>query len=79
MPQVEKHIRKERAKILRKKGEEKIAQHYQSQIGKRLNVLVEAGNIGRSADFSAVKLENVSEGDLLEVTITSASSNMLYV
>ncbi|MFN5382974.1 MAG: tRNA (N(6)-L-threonylcarbamoyladenosine(37)-C(2))-methylthiotransferase MtaB [Alphaproteobacteria bacterium] len=79
MPQVEKHIRKERAKILRKKGEEKIAQHYQSQIGKRLSVLVEASNIGRSEDFSAVKLENVSEGDLLEVTVTSASSNMLYV
>lgn len=78
MPQVAKQLRKERAKMLREKGEEKVLEHYKSLIGQKLSVLVESGNIGRAEDFSAVKIDTALEGELIEITVRSADNKALY-
>lgn len=78
MPQVEKKIRKERAKILRDYGAQMVAQHYQKQVGKTLEVIVENNNFARAADYSLVKLDqNAQCGELLLAKIESATDEHL--
>ncbi len=55
MPQVEKKIRKERAKKLRELGDIKISEHYERQHNKILSVIIEDQNSARAEDFSHVK------------------------
>lgn len=78
MPQVQKHIRKERAKILREKGAKMVTAHYKKQIGKILEVVVENNNFARAQDFSLVKLSKEAQcGDLIKVKIASANQKYL--
>ena len=55
MPQVEKAVRKERAKILREEGEKELQKFYQRNVGKAMNILVESDNRGHTENFIPVK------------------------
>lgn len=56
MPQVEKAVRKDRARRLREKGDQIVQSYLASQIGANLSVLVEKENLGHSQHFAEVRL-----------------------
>ena len=52
MPQLDKSIIKRRAKRLRQKGDEVLANHMDKIIGREVEILMERGNRGHLADFT---------------------------
>lgn len=78
MPQVEKPIRKQRAKILRELGDKQLENHLNSQIGKTASVISESDGFGRAEDFSLVKIEQeLPKSGVLEVKITNTTDKYL--
>ncbi len=70
MPQVDRAIIKERAARLREVGEAALRRHLETQVGRRLRVLAESREIGRSEQFTAVRLtQAAATGTILEVPI----------
>ena len=61
MPQVKKETIKERAKILRKLGEEQLDKFLKNQIGLESTVLVERVQKGHTEHYAPVCLENIPE------------------
>ena len=59
MPQVDNHIKKHRAKVLRDFGKNAVMNFYQQQIGSEQEVILEKDNYGRSRNFAMVKIENI--------------------
>ncbi|MEM8633821.1 MAG: tRNA (N(6)-L-threonylcarbamoyladenosine(37)-C(2))-methylthiotransferase MtaB [Pseudomonadota bacterium] len=58
MPQVERHVVKERAARLRAAGEKALARHLDAHVDTEANALIERGKAARLADFTAVKLDD---------------------
>ena len=56
MPPVAPDVIRERAARLRAAGSDALRQHLDGQVGRRLTVLAERGGLGRSADFTPVRL-----------------------
>ena len=56
MPLIDRAIVKERAQRLREKGEAALRAHLSAQVGARRLVLTERGGIGRTEQFTAVRL-----------------------
>ncbi len=56
MPQLDRAVIKERAQRLREKGEAALRAFLDAQIGTRRQVLTERGGIGRTEQFTAVRL-----------------------
>ena len=56
MPQVARDVVKERARRLREKGEAALRRHLDGEIGARRRVLTERGGIGRTEQFTPVRL-----------------------
>ena len=78
MPQVEKPIRKQRAKILRELGDKQLRNHLNSQIGKTVSIISESDGFGRAEDFSLVKIEQeLPKSGVLEVKITNCTDKYL--
>lgn len=81
MPQVDKSIRKQRAKLLRQKGEEMLTLHLQKQIGKNFEVIVEDTDLGRLADYTLVKFDDLlvdnSHGKVINVKINGYDDGKL--
>lgn len=77
MPQVEKHIRKERATRLREAGKKQEALFLQSCIGKEFNVLMEHNGVGHTEHFAPVKLDGVAAGELVRVRVSGVEDNKL--
>ncbi len=77
MPQVEKSIRKSRAALLRKAGEELLIQKLQEKVGKTLLVLFEKDEKGHSDEYISVNA-NGKQGKISKVLITEARNNELY-
>jgi threonylcarbamoyladenosine tRNA methylthiotransferase MtaB len=84
MPAVPRTIVKERAALLRKKGEEVLQEFYQSCVGKETNVLVESSdhNItrGKTDHFAPIELETTQEyaiGSVMKVLVEGAMPNGL--
>jgi threonylcarbamoyladenosine tRNA methylthiotransferase MtaB len=78
MPQVAKHIRKERAAKLRQAGEENLKEYLKSQIGLITEVLVEKENIGKTEHFAVVELDKIcAAGSIVNAKIVSANDNQL--
>ena len=71
MPQLGREIAKQRASLLRTKGEELLRRHFANEIGKLRRVLVEgSGFEGRSEHFMPVKLaRRFARGAIAEVRI----------
>lgn len=56
MPQVKKEIRKQRAALLREAGDRAIHRHIDGLIGRKLDVLVEKPDLGRTPTFAETRL-----------------------
>ena len=78
MPQVPHPVRKERAARLRAAGETQIEKFLKLHVGKKRQVVVEKGNIGRTEHFAEVELDqNKKAGELIYVIITGVENNRL--
>jgi len=71
MPQVDKKIIKQRAKILRNLGEKKLSEHFEKLKNKKINVIVEGNNKGRTDSFAKVSLnKEYPSGQMLNMIVT---------
>jgi threonylcarbamoyladenosine tRNA methylthiotransferase MtaB len=78
MPQIDRAVIKERAQKLREKGEAALRRYLESQIGRRRQVLTERGGIGRTEQFTAVRLASaVAPGAMLDLTIAAHDGRQL--
>jgi len=80
MPQVEKNIRKERAKILRDEGVNNLELFSLKQIDKIAEVIIENSNISRTENFLQVRLDqnNLSAGLLAKIRINQYKDKSLH-
>jgi threonylcarbamoyladenosine tRNA methylthiotransferase MtaB len=65
MPRVAPELVKQRAALLREKGEQALQRHLRAQLGRRLRVLTERGGNGRADDFTPVKTPGLAPGLLV--------------
>jgi threonylcarbamoyladenosine tRNA methylthiotransferase MtaB len=78
MPQLDRVEIKERARRLREKGDAAFAAHLAAQVGARHCVLTERGGIGRTEQFTPVKLAApLQPGTLVDLTITGHDGRTL--
>jgi len=77
MPPVAPEIVKARAKFLREAGAAALRAHLAAQTGKVLRVLTERGGIGRTEDFSRVKIGDVPPSQMIDVVIAGNDGKML--
>ncbi len=82
MPQVDKHIIKDRAKILRQKGLEKFKKHLSKKVGEKDLILIEKNqnkkSIGKDRNFfNAIFDEEINEGDIIPCVYVGVDNNML--
>ena len=77
MPQVAPEIVKARAKRLRESGDAALRKHLETQTGKVLRVLAERGGVGRTKDFSRVKIGDVPPSQMIDVVIAGNDGKML--
>jgi threonylcarbamoyladenosine tRNA methylthiotransferase MtaB len=73
MPQVPGEVVRERSARLRAKGEECLAAHLRSLVGRQLEVLVEDGRRGRTPGFAAIELDRPGERGALVMTRVEGS------
>ncbi len=80
MPQVEKHIRKERAARLRAKAALKMQAYFAAQVGAYADILVEkTDGSGHTAHFAPVKLEGgFTVGKIAHAKIIGSDAKSLY-
>jgi threonylcarbamoyladenosine tRNA methylthiotransferase MtaB len=77
MPQVDRHVARQRAKRLREAGDRRFAAHCESRIGELESVLVERDNIGRTEQFVPVAIAGHAPGEIVAVRITGHSGDHL--
>ena len=78
MPQVAGEVVKNRARRLRQKGEAALKRHLDAEVGACRRVLTEAGGIGRTAQFTQVKLSApMPRGLMLDVRIAGHDGRQL--
>lgn len=73
MPQVDRAIARQRAKLLRDAGNRQLARLFASRVGRTESVLVETPTMGRTEQFVAVALTGGVHGEIVPVTITGHS------
>jgi threonylcarbamoyladenosine tRNA methylthiotransferase MtaB len=81
MPAVGGRLVKERAAMLRQKGDEKVQTHLRSQVGKVHAVLMENPNLGRTEQFTEVCFDTPqAESEIITAQITDTlNGNLLAV
>ncbi len=78
MPQLDRAVVKERAQRLRDKGEAVLRRYLDSQVGLQRQVLTERGGIGRTEQFTAVRLSApLAPGAILGLTIAAHDGRQL--
>ena len=78
MPQVPPQVRKERAALLRNDGAAALHRHLESEIGARRRVLVESNGMGRTEQFTPVRLTAPAEtGTILDLAIAGHDGRQL--
>jgi len=78
MPQVPAPVVKERARRLRERGEAALRRHLEAEIGRRRRVLVEAAGLGRTEQFTPVKLAALRQpGTIVELEIAGHDGRQL--
>lgn len=78
MPQVHGSVVKERAKRLRARGEDALRRHLEGEIGARRQVLTELNGIGRTRQFTPVRLPNaMAPGQMVELSIARHDGRQL--
>ena len=78
MPQLDRAVIKERAQRLREKGEAALRLHLEAQIGSHRLVLTERGGIGRTEQFTAVRLASaIAPGTFVDLRMTGYDGRQL--
>ena len=82
MPQVEKYVIKDRAKILRQKGMEKLKKYLNKKVGEKDLILIEKNqnekSIGKDQNFFNVILdEKIREGDIVPCVYVGVNNDVL--
>lgn len=80
MPQLDGVVIKNRAKLLREAGEVELQKYLQTQIGKKISVIVEKNNIAKSENFLDVKIESkkkLQAGEILEIEVLAVEDGFL--
>ena len=78
MPQLPGDLIKQRARRLREKGEAALRRHLDSEVGRLKRVLTEAGGIGRTEQFTPVKLAGpAARGLMLDLTVAGHDGRQL--
>ena len=78
MPQLPMRLRKERAARLRARGAAMLTRHLDAEVGARRRVLAELNGIGRTEQFTAVRLGPAHEpGAMLDVMIAGHDGRQL--
>jgi threonylcarbamoyladenosine tRNA methylthiotransferase MtaB len=78
MPQIAGDIIKERARRLRDKGEAALRRHLDGEVGRQRRVLTEAGGIGRTEQFTPVKLAAPTpRGLMMDVAVAGHDGRQL--
>lgn len=77
MPQVDNKIIKQRAEKLRAVGEKRLQNFLKSRIGKTEMVLMESNGVGRSEQFTPIKIANVKQGEMIRAKITGCNEKHL--
>ena len=82
MPQVDRSTIKDRAKILRKKGEEKFKKYLEKKVGEKDLILIEKNqnkkSIGKDQNFfNAIINEEITEGDIIPCVYIGIENDML--
>jgi threonylcarbamoyladenosine tRNA methylthiotransferase MtaB len=78
MPQVDRAVVKERARRLREKGQAVLRAHLDREIGARRRVLAESDALGRTEQFTPVRLGRpVAPGALLDLTMAAHDGRQL--
>ena len=76
MPSIPLSIRKERAKILRTRGEQKVRNFLSQQVGQSFSVLMEKDGRGRTEQFAPIRVVDQEPGSLLKVKATAVGENL---
>ena len=78
MPQVDRALVKERARRLREKGAEALTRHLAREVGRRIPVLTENAELGRTEGFTLVRLATAAvPGRIMDVTIAGHDGHEL--
>ncbi len=78
MPQLDRRIVKERARRLRERGAEALRAHLDAEVGAKRRVLTETNEVGRTEQFTPVKLAMKAEaGTILDLTIAAHDGRQL--
>jgi len=78
MPQVDRAVIKERARRLREKGETVLRGYLDQEVGGRRRVLAEAGALGRTEQFTPVRLaQPIPPGVIVDLTVTGHDGRRL--
>ncbi|HUR43400.1 MAG TPA: tRNA (N(6)-L-threonylcarbamoyladenosine(37)-C(2))-methylthiotransferase MtaB [Aestuariivirga sp.] len=78
MPQLAKAVIKERAKLLRLKGQERLRAFLTNEIGAARLVLVETARAGRTEHFAAVRFsQDMTPGAIIQARITGCGESHL--
>ncbi|RDV04221.1 tRNA (N(6)-L-threonylcarbamoyladenosine(37)-C(2))-methylthiotransferase MtaB [Undibacter mobilis] len=78
MPQLDRTLIKERAQRLRNKGEAALRTHLDAQVGATHRVLTERGGIGRTEQFTAMRLNApLAPGLFLDLTVAGHDGRQL--
>ena len=78
MPQVARAVVKERARRLRERGAAALARHLAGEVGTRRRVLAETGGVGRTEQFTPVRLAApAAPGTMLDVAIAGHDGRQL--
>jgi threonylcarbamoyladenosine tRNA methylthiotransferase MtaB len=79
MPAVDGRLIKERAAILRQKGDEKVQIHLRDQVGTLHEVLMENPNLGRTEQFTEVCFDTAqAESKIITAQITDVANGKLF-
>lgn len=80
MPAVDKHVRRERAAILRAAGARQANQYLFSQIGKTVAVLMETRTVGHTEHFAPARLSAAAQpGRIVPAVVTRANGSELLL
>jgi threonylcarbamoyladenosine tRNA methylthiotransferase MtaB len=77
MPPVPGAVVRERAARLRAAGAAAKTRHLQSLVGRRTQLLMERGGIGRMPCFTPARLDGVPHGTFVRARLTGIANDML--
>jgi threonylcarbamoyladenosine tRNA methylthiotransferase MtaB len=78
MPQVPRHVARERAARLRQAGAVALTRHLERRVGRMARVLTERGGTARTADFTLVRINPaIAHGQLADVAIAGHDGRAL--